>query len=76
MNENNLTEYNKKMQALAETIVKAQVVDWAGNVLFETMDYWKALEYYERLTEEAPEVTEDIYLASYDKDGVDHGIFY
>lgn len=66
-----LDEINKENNELAKTIVHATITDWTSKVLFESDNYYKALDVFESY---APD--EDIFLNSYDDKGVNHGIFY
>jgi len=66
-----LDEINKENNELANTIVHATITDWVGNVLFESDNYDEALDKYFTYDEE-----DDVQLNSYDKQGVNHGIFY
>lgn len=66
-----LDEINKENNELANTIVRATITDWTGRVLFESEDYNEALEAYFTFNED-----DDVQLNSYDKRGINHGVFY
>ena len=66
-----LDEINKENNELAKTIVRATITDWTGRVLFESEDYDEALEAYFTFDED-----DDVQLNSYDKRGINHGVFY
>lgn len=68
-----LEEINKENARLASTIVKATITDWTGKVLSEFDNYNDALDAYENYQGDE---SSDVTLNSYDKDGVNHGIFY
>ena len=64
---------NEQNEKLASTIVRATVTDWHGNVLFESNDYYKALDVYDYYNDG---VYDNVFINSYDKQGNNHGIFY
>jgi len=66
-----LDEINNENAELAKTIVRATVTNWTGKVLFESEDYNEALRVYFTFEDD-----DDVQLNSYDKRGVNHGIFY
>lgn len=66
-----LDEINKENNKLAKTIINTTITDWAGNILFESDDYYKALDVFENYTQD-----DNVFLNSYDDKGVNHGIFY
>lgn len=66
-----IEQINEKNKKLAKTIVRAVITDWTGKILFEGSDYNEALNIYFGFDEE-----DDIELESYDKNGINHGIFY
>lgn len=66
-----MEKINEQNGKLAKTIVRAVITDWTGKILFESSDYNEALDVYFGFDEE-----DDIELESYDKNGINHGIFY
>jgi len=74
---NELEKTNTENKTLADTIVETTVTDWVGNELFASDNYYKALDYYFELMDNLEDnELDDIYLNSFDKDGINHGIFY
>lgn len=81
-----LKEINEQNEKLASTIVRANITDWMGKVLYESTNYDEVLDKYFKYTETAvlDEETgklvtyddDDVQLNSYDKQGNNHGIFY
>lgn len=66
-----LKEINEQNSKLANTIVRATITDWMGNILFESSNYSVVLDKYFTYGDE-----DDVTLNSYDKQGNNHGIFY
>lgn len=66
-----IEQINEQNDKLAKTIVRAVITDWTGKILFESSDYNEALNTYFTFDEE-----DDVELESYDKNGINHGIFY
>jgi len=68
---NTIEQINEQNNKLAKTIIHAVVTDWTGKILFESSDYNEALDFYFTFSDE-----DDVELESYDKNGINHGVFY
>lgn len=66
-----MEKINEQNGKLAKTIVRAVITDWTGKILFESSDYNEALDVYFTFSDE-----DDVELESYDKNGINHGVFY